>query len=131
METKNIEKDLDAILQHLKENPLASISQFCIDNIKPQLNGVDIDEYIEELSVKEFIRRGEDHKKNLAYNITVKGRLFEGYEQNKINQDAINLRIKKIEEAQKKYQCWMIVLTVILSIGTLIADWYYLIEICK
>lgn len=54
-----------------------------------------------------------------------------GYDQVRINRDAENTRVGKIESSQRTSRHWMTGLTIILAVGTTIAAVYYAIEILK
>src|ERR1019366_440215 len=66
--------------------------------------------------------------------ITHDGLIFRnngGYIQKNINLGLENRRIQNLENISKKNECWMVVLTAVLAIGTLIASCYYAIELWK
>jgi hypothetical protein len=91
------------------------------------LRKLEKDEYI-------YIRGGLWGDGTNIYLITFEGRIYleqGGYTQQRIKENAENIRLNKIENNQRLHRVLITILTVVLAIGTSIAAVYYLHELSK
>jgi len=98
-----------------------------------ELNTVDFLMYA-DLIVDKLERDGYLKNENGLYSITFEGKIFDqqkGYEQKMINQKAQNILVANLEKRQKRYELNQTLLLTLVAVGTLVAAFYYLIEIGK
>jgi len=112
------------LFKHLKE--IGVKDQFWL----PLIYYLDDDKYIDlDWQPKE---EEAAHNPPNQLKITFRGIMFinsGGYSQKKINDDAQNNRLEKLEQSQKDYQNYIVWLTGILALGTTVAGVYYFLEI--
>jgi len=78
------------------------------------------------------VKAGDQSFSDRVYRITFDGKYWierGGYQAALIHENAGNRRLGKLETTQIQYQIWLIWLTVILAVGTLIASLYYITEL--
>jgi len=136
-------KELDFILKFLATNVRAKPG-ISLDNlykeikvIKPELYqpaivddwGSRLRRILDKLEKDGLVKIGY-HEYEITFDGYVKN-LKDGYEGEIKDRNAENIRVGKLENRQKRYELNQTLLLTLVALGTLIAAWYYLIEIWK
>lgn len=140
----NYDTELDFVLEELivdYENQFKGI-KFYSDEYRKKLS----DEIGEKLKIKYGLK---DWEIDLLYHnlfmdkyiksvdslsISLDGLVFRnngGYTERRIQHNAENLRIQKLEKSTQKNALGLVIFTALLAIGTLISAWYFGIEIWR
>ncbi|HXD92312.1 MAG TPA: hypothetical protein VNX01_03825 [Bacteroidia bacterium] len=107
--------NIEDIKEYLEKMQIKGITSVSLPNILKKLKK---DDFIQD-------------EANNSYSITWEGRLFildGGYIGQYDNRYAEKIRVDKIELSQKNFRYTQNVLLILVSVGTLVAAWYYLNE---
>jgi len=137
-EVENLIDKLDAVLIFLSLR--GSESLFTAFEIRESVTGFLIEEMDDIYSILKKLVKNEyvefhdisSMRRHPQYSITFEGKVFTeqgGYRQKLMNESSENIRLVKIENAQKQFRRVQNVLLTIVAAGTLIAAVYYIMEI--
>ena len=131
---------LDKVLGVFYENP--EIHAFRFNDLVEHLKDDDVFdmdmllEIIEKLVNDKYIRElGKVDEPNFGYySLTIEGKCFkieDGYLGQFGRMNAENIRLANLERSTKANRCFLTWLTFFVALGTLVAAWYYGIEVWK
>jgi len=130
--TEKVLQNLDTILDVLKLPNYKTFIAICKDNIDQTINTGLVEEYEAELFEKGYIQKLDIERNiRLKYCITIKGRVFEGYVNQKNRLELEKNDNSRIIKEQQATQDKMLLVTIILAIGIVISSFYYFIEMAK
>jgi hypothetical protein len=118
-------KKLDTLFNLFKKEEVGIAVHFIKEMMKGQgveASDVEITRYINQLIADKLIMLTPEAQ----YIIRIEGLLFDGYEQRLIKNASENIRLEKLETAQRDNQILTTRLTILIAFGTLVAAIYYL-----
>jgi hypothetical protein len=118
-------KKLDTLFNLFKDEEVGIAVHFIKEMMRGkgvEVSDIEITRYINQLISDKYIMLTPEAQ----YIIRIEGLLFEGYEQRLINNASENIRLGKLEIAQRENQILTTRLTILIAVGTLVASIYYL-----
>jgi hypothetical protein len=125
-------KKLDALFFLFREEEVGIAITFIKDMMLGKgytVSDVEITRYITQLVEDKYIMPTTNGKKALKYIIRIEGYLFDGYEQKVLNGISESARLETIANELRANRLWILYLTILIAVGTLVAAIYYTVEI--